>query len=90
MLRAPFEEGYAVGSIKAYYKDNLLDECELVTERGIDSHGFLVFMYHMKRLTKNPLFIIPLLLIIGAFMYYKIKTSGGKKPPKRRKRKYYY
>lgn len=90
VLNAPFDEGHVVGSIKAYYKDNLLDEAELVTEKGIDSHGFLVFMYHMKRLTQNPLFIIPLLLAVGAFAYYKIKTGGGKKQEKRRRRRYYY
>ena len=89
-LEAPFEAGHVVGKIKAYYNDNLLDEAELVTEKAIDSHGFLVFMYHMKQLTQNPLFIIPLLLAIGAFVYYKIKTSGGKKQEKRRRRRYYY
>ena len=88
-LDAPFEEGYKVGKIKAYYNDKLIDESDLVTKKGIDSHGFLVFMYHMKKLTQNPLFLIPFLLIAGAFTYYKIKTSGVKKPPKRRKRRYY-
>ena len=90
VLNAPFDAGYTVGRIKAYYNDNLVDECELVTERAIDSHAFLVFMYHMKNLTKNPLFLIPFLLIVGAFVFYKIKTSGNKKPQKRRKRRYYY
>lgn len=89
-LNAPFDQGHVVGKISAYYNNNLIDECELVTEKGIDSHGFLVFMYHMKRLTQNPLFIIPFLLIVGVFIYYKIKTIGGKKPVKRRKRRYYY
>lgn len=88
-LNAPFDEGFVVGRIKAYYNDKLIDESELVTEEAIDSHGFLVFMYHMKRFTQNPFFIIPFLLIVGAFIYYKIKTGGVKKPPKRRKRRYY-
>ena len=57
-LTAPVKEGQVVGSIKAYYKDSLLDETELITTRSIDSHVFLVFMYNMKRLTLNPLFFI--------------------------------
>ncbi len=89
VLEAPFDEGYKVGSIKAIYNGNLLDEADLITENAIDSHGFLIFMYRMKRLTQNPLFIIPLLAVIAAVVYYKIKT-GGKKPVKRRKRRYYY
>lgn len=89
-LDAPFDAGLTVGHIKAYYNGSLIDECELVTDRGIDSHGFLVFMYKMKRLTQNPLFLIPFLLICGAFIYYKLKTSDGKKRTKRRKRRYYY
>ena len=89
VLNAPFEEGHVVGHIRAYYNNSLLDESELVTEKGIASHGFLVFMYHMKKLTQNPLFIIPLLLVCGAFIYYKIKTSSGNKPIKRRRRRYY-
>lgn len=88
-LDAPFEEGHKVGKIKAYYNGNLLDEADLITEKAIDSHGFLIFMFHMKKLTQNPLFIIPLLLAIGAFVYYKIKTSGGRKKEKRRRRRYY-
>ena len=89
-LEAPFEEGLIVGRIWAYYNDILLDECELVTEKAVDSHGFLVFMYKMKRLTQNPLFLIPFLAVCGVFIFYKIKTSGGKKQVKRRKRRYYY
>jgi hypothetical protein len=89
-LDAPFDAGLTVGHIKAYYNGSLIDECELITDRGIDSHGFLVFMYKMKKLTQNPLFLIPFLLICGAFIYYKLKTSDGKKRTKRRKRRYYY
>ena len=89
-LDAPFEEGHKVGKIKAYYNDVLLDEADLITEKAIDSHGFLVFMYHMKRLTQNPLFIIPVLSVIGLFAYYKIKASKNQKKNKRRRRRYYY
>ncbi|MBQ7292836.1 MAG: D-alanyl-D-alanine carboxypeptidase [Clostridia bacterium] len=88
-LNAPIKEGQVVGSIKAYYKGALLDETELITTRGIDSHGFLVFMHGMKKLTQNPLFFIPFLLGVAGLIYYKVKTSGGKKPQKKRKRKYY-
>ncbi len=88
-LDAPVTEGQTVGRIKALYKGNLLDECELVTDKSIDAHGFLVFMYNMKKLTQNPFFIIPLLLAVAAFVFYKIKTSGGKKPEQRRRRRYY-
>ena len=89
VLNAPFEEGHVVGHIRAYYNDNLIDEAELVTEKGIDSHGFLVFMYHMKKLTVNPLFMIPLLSVCGIFIYKKIKSSSGQKTVKRRRRRYY-
>ena len=89
-LDAPFTEGHVVGRIKALYNDNVIDECELVTERAIDSHGFLIFMYKMKKLTQNPLFIIPLLIVVALFITYKIKTQGGKKRIRRRRRRYYY
>ena len=88
-LDAPVKGCMPVGKIKALYNGNLLDECELITEKDIDAHGFLVFMYKMKKLTQNPFFIIPLLLVIAAFIFYKIKTSNGKKPHKRRRRRYY-
>ena len=89
-LDAPFDQGMTVGRIRAYYNDTLIDECELVTEKGVEAHGFLVFMYRMKKLTQNPFFLIPFLALCGLFVFYKVKTSGGKKPPKRRKRRYYY
>ena len=88
-LDAPVKEGQVVGHITAKYKGNVLDECELVASKSIDAHGFLVFMYKMKKLTQNPFFIIPLLLAIGAFVFYKIKTSNGKKKNRRRRRRYY-
>ena len=88
-LDAPVKEGQVVGRITAIYKGNLLDECELVAASSIDSHGFLVFMYNMKKLTQNPFFIIPLFLIIGAFIFYKVKTSKGKNQSTRRRRRYY-
>ena len=88
-LKAPIEEGQVVGKIRAYYNNNLIDECDLVIDRTIDSHGFLVFMYYMKKLTQNPLFIIPFLAVCGLLVYWKIKSADRKKCAKRRKRRYY-
>ncbi len=87
-LDAPFEEGKKVGTIKAYYKGNLLDEATLITTDGVDSHGFLIFMYKMRKITANPVFIILLLLSIGAGAFYFIKIR--KKPTSRKRRKRYY
>lgn len=91
VLEAPFNAGDVVGKIKAYYKNNLIDECDLVTEKGVEAHGFLVFMYHMKKLTQNPLFIIPFLALCGVFIYVKIKKASKNEPVKvkKRKRRYY-
>lgn len=87
-LDAPFEEGKNVGTIKAYYKGNLLDEANLITTDGVDSHKFLVFMYKMRRITSNPVFIIFLLILIGAAIFYFVKIK--KKPAVRKRRKRYY
>ena len=87
-LDAPFDEGKKIGTIKAYYKGNLLDEADLITTDGVDSHGFLIFMYKMRKITANPVFIIFLILSIGGGAYYFLKIK--KKPITRKRRKKYY
>lgn len=87
-LDAPFEEGKTVGKISAYYKGNLLDEADLITTNGVDSHGFLIFMYKMRNITANPVFIIFMILCIAATAYYFLKIR--KKPTTRKRRKKYY
>ena len=88
LLEAPIEQGHPVGTASASYNGKLLGNTELITTDSIASHGFLIFMYRTKQVTQHPIFIITLLLIVTAIVYYLLKRFpiGKNKDPHKRNR----
>ncbi len=85
-LKAPFEEGKKVGTLKAYSKDGkLLAETDLITAESTKAHPFLVFMEATKNMLKSPVFYLVLLLLIsgGVAAYLNFTKKGRKKVRKR-------
>lgn len=91
LMEAPIEEGTVVGSIRAVYQGVVLDSTELITSESIDSHGFLIFMYKLKRVTQHPLFILLVLITIGGVVCYLWKkyASANRKRNRRRRNLYF-
>ena len=90
LLDAPINEGDVVGTIKAIYNGEVLDSTDLVTTATIESHGFLIFMYKVKRVTQHPLFIIALVLCVAGIVYLLIKRFPINKKKDRHKRNRYF
>ena len=88
-LIAPIRAGEVVGTLTVYYRGECLGEVPLIVGHNIEGSGLLTFLNRLSELASTPFFIVLILTIVFAAVFYVLATAVTRQNKRREAKREY-
>jgi len=88
-LVAPVRAGEVVGTLTVFYRGERLGEVPLIVGHNIEGSGLLTFLNRLSELASTPFFVVLILTIVFAAVFYVLATAVTRQKKRREAKREY-